>query len=128
MKKILFWQWNAFMQKGIENGLNKLNVEYEVFHYQLTNWEVDDIFKKKLIEVIEKIGCDVVLSVDYCPIISNVCEEKGLIYISWVYDSPVHIRDISSFANKCNRIYFFDRGQVEAYKAMGYDRVMHLCL
>ena len=29
---ILFYQWNAFMQRGMENALKRLNIEYEVYY------------------------------------------------------------------------------------------------
>jgi len=32
---ILFFQWFAFMQKGIENALKKMNVSYDVFYYEM---------------------------------------------------------------------------------------------
>jgi spore maturation protein CgeB len=44
-----------------------------------------------------------------------------------VYDSPLHIRDLSSLKNSCNRIFFFDRGQVEEHKKDGVN-AMHLPL
>ena len=33
--RILFFQWFAFMQKGIENALKKMNVSYDVFYYDM---------------------------------------------------------------------------------------------
>ena len=126
--KILFWQWNAFMQKGMENALKKLNIEYHVFYYQLKDWEHDAFFSGKLEKELEEDTYDAVLSVNYCPLISNVCEKRGVKYIAWVYDSPIHIRDLSSFHNECNRIYFFDRGQREKYQKEGYETVFHLPL
>lgn len=126
--KILFWQWNAFMQKGIERAFNKLNMEYVTFYHVPGDWEKDEIFKKALKTNLDADDYDVVFSVNYAPVVSNVCEEKNIKYVSWVYDSPVHIRDVSSFANKCNRIYFFDRGQVERYSRAGYENVFHMPL
>ena len=39
---ILFFQWFAFMQKGIENALKKMNVSYDVFYYDMKDWDNDD--------------------------------------------------------------------------------------
>lgn len=125
---VLFWQWNAFMQKGMENALKKLNITYRIFHYQLSDWEQDAVFIEKLEKELEQDTFDAVLSVNYCPLVSNICQNHNLRYIAWVYDSPVHIRELSSFHNSCNRIYFFDRGQVEKYKKQGYQNVFHLPL
>ena len=48
VKKILFVQWNAFMQKGMENALRrlkgKLNIEYENFFYDFKDWDNDNVF------------------------------------------------------------------------------------
>lgn len=126
--KILFWQWNAFMQKGMENALKKLNIEYDVLMQIPSDWEQDDVLKGLLEKKLSQVKYDKVLSVNYCPVVSNVCQKFNVVYVSWVYDSPIHIRDISSFENDCNRIYFFDRGQAEYYKKMGYENVYHLPL
>lgn len=126
--KILFWQWNAFMQKGMENALKKLNIEYRVFYYQLKDWEQDDAFVGQIDGELKADKYDGVLSVNFCPLISGVCQKHNMKYIAWVYDSPVHIRDLSAFRNDCNRIYFFDRGQAEKYRREGYETVFHLPL
>ena len=36
MRKILFFQWNAFMQKGIERAFTDLGMEYDTFYYIFT--------------------------------------------------------------------------------------------
>lgn len=126
--RILFWQWNAFMQKGIERALDKLKIEYHILHYIPKDWENDTEFEKALMDKLTANEYDLVFSVNYAPVISNICEERKLPYVSWVYDSPIHIRDISSFDNKCNTIYFFDRGQVDFYASQGYSNVYHMPL
>ena len=42
-------------------------------------------------------------------------------YISWVYDCPIHIRNLATLKNSCNTIYFFDRVQAEEYRSRGID-------
>ena len=131
--KILFYEWNAFMQKGIEKALQKMKMDYDVLYYQLESreaWENDPAFVQILTEKLagENANYDVVFSVDYLPLISDVCERLNITYISWVYDSPIHIRDISSMNNDCNRIYFFDRGQAEEYQKMGITTAFYLPL
>lgn len=121
MAKLLFFQWHSFMNKGIENALKKLEVEYEVFFYQFKDWEKDDVFCERFEQEIKK-GCyNKVLSVNYAPLISKICEEHNISYIAWVYDSPLHIRDLTSLRNACNTIYFFDRMQAEEYRNIGVD-------
>ena len=44
---ILFYQWNAFMQKGMEKALKKLKIEYEVYYDIADNWDKDDAFERR---------------------------------------------------------------------------------
>lgn len=121
MTKLLFFQWHSFMNQGMERALGELNVEYDTFFYQFSDWENDEkfcgLFRARL-----KDGCyQKVLSVNFSPLISMVCEELGILYIAWVYDSPVHIHNLEPMKNSCSRIYFFDRGQAEEYRKQGID-------
>ena len=105
---VLFFQWYSFMNKGIEKALKKLNIEYSVFFWQFDDWETDEIFLQKFKEELEKENYTVVLSVNYAPLVSEICEQKNVRYLAWIYDSPLHIRDLSSLKNKCNYLFFFD--------------------
>lgn len=121
MTKLLFFQWHSFMNQGMERALRQLNVEYDTFFYQFTDWENDEKFCE-LFRARLKEGCyQKVLSVNFSPLISMICEELGILYIAWVYDSPVHIHNLQPMKNSCSRIYFFDRGQAEEYKKQGID-------
>jgi spore maturation protein CgeB len=115
--KILFYQWHSFMNKGMERALKQLGMEYDVFFYPQTDWEEDEQFAEKLQAAVA--GHDLVLSVNFSPIVSGVCEKAGIRYLSWIYDSPVHIRNMESMKNSCNDIYVFDRGMAEEYRKMG---------
>jgi spore maturation protein CgeB len=119
LQKILFFQWHSFMNEGIERALNKLEYPYDTFFYQFTDWERDDRFCELFREKLKSQTYRCVLSVNYAPLISDICEELGVLYISWVYDSPVHIRNTESMTNSCNRIYFFDRGQAQIFEQQG---------
>lgn len=119
--KVLLFEWHSFMDKGIEHALKKMDVEYDVFSYKFIDWEKDDDFIEKLRSHMLNNMYDCVLSVNFAPLISRVCEELGIRYVAWIYDSPLHIRNLEPLNNSCNEIYFFDRGQAEAYRNMGIE-------
>lgn len=127
MRKLLFFQWASFMNRGIEKALQQLDIMYEVFFYQFHDWEKDDRFCQLFEDKLKKGGYEKVLSINFAPLVSNICERVGIPYISWVYDSPVHIRNLEPMKNLCNTIYFFDRGQADVYRNKGF-RAMHLPL
>ena len=121
MGRILYFQWHSFMNAGMERALQKLQIDYDTFFYTFTDWEKDEEFcyqfeKKLASETYEK-----VLSVNYSPLISRVCEDHQVPYISWVYDCPIHIKNLDTLCNSCNTIYFFDRIQAETYQKQGIN-------
>ena len=127
-KKILFFEWNAFMQKGIENAFKRAGVSYDTFYYIFKDWDHDDEFIAAFEKKLEGSGYDIVFSVNFSPLISDVCNEKNIKYISWVYDAPINIRRTDSLKNACNEIYFFDRIQAETYAIQGVKGAHHLPL
>lgn len=122
---ILYWQWHSFLKTGVERALRQIASEVEVFSYQLSDWENDDAFREQFRAALSKKSYDAVFSVNFNPMISMLCQEKGVLYISWVYDSPIHIRDLTPLRNEVNRTFFFDRGEAEAFSAEGYPVLHH---
>lgn len=119
MTKILFFQWHSFMNPGIEAALKKMKMDYDIFFYQFSDWEKDDAFLEQFDKYIIDHTYEMVLSVNFSPLIAQVCHERQLAYAAWIYDSPIHIRDISSMYHHTSHIFCFDRGQALDYKKMG---------
>ena len=140
--KILFYQWHSFMNKGIENALKRLGIEVDVLFYQQDDWEEDRGLGERLGAAIDRCTTEgipaefggktapvqisdsrepyeLVFSVNFAPVVSDVCESKGIRYVSWIYDSPVHLRNLSPMRNSCNDIYIFDRGEAEVFGRLG---------
>lgn len=117
------------MNEGMERALKRMEIPYDVFFYplQLRDWEKNDDFQEKLDQRLATGKYDAVLSVNFTPLISEVCGQRGVLYYSWIYDSPIHIRDLDTMRRPCNRIYDFDRGQVLEYRRQGID-VRHMPL
>lgn len=119
--KILFFQWHSFMNQGMEGALKRLHIDYDTFFYQFKDWENDDIFLGLFNKQLKKNNYYCVLSVNFSPLISGVCEEMHVPYIAWVYDAPIHIRDLSTLVNSYTKIFFFDRGQAVEFQKNGVN-------
>lgn len=119
--KILFWQWHSFMGKGMERALHRLNIAYDTFFYQMNDWESDDRFAEQLEKRISQQAYDAVISINFNPVISDVCQNHKLPYRAWVYDSPIHIRNVQALKNSYTKVYFFDHGQAEEYQRQGIN-------
>lgn len=119
-RRVLCWSWHSFLKNGVERALQALVPEVTVFFYQLEDWEKDERFCEAFLAALKKEPFDAVFSVNFNPLISGICQEKGIPYVSWVYDAPLHIRDLSSLKNEVNRTFFFDRGEAESLQSAGY--------
>lgn len=128
INNLLFFQWEAFMQKGIEKSLKKMNIRYDRYKDHINDWDKDDEFVQRFEKILLSSEYDAVFSVNFVPIISDICEKNKIRYISWVYDAPIHIRRTETLKNKCNEVYFFDRLQMLGYLKDGVTGARHLPL
>ena len=62
-----------------------------------------------------------VFSINFCPIIAQVCENCKVRYTAWVYDSPMNIRNLEPMNLSYTTVWIFDRGMVEKYNKCGYS-------
>ncbi len=71
---------------------------------------------------------DVVFSFNFYPIISEVCEQSGVPYLSWTFDSPYLPLTSTTNRNRVNTIYLFDRALYERMRDQGIGTVRYLPL
>lgn len=109
------------MNKGIEKALKQMGISYDTVFFQQSDWEMDTGLGKVLESALDKTSYDMVFSINFAPVVSEVCMSKKILYVSWVYDAPIHIRNLQSLKNSCNRIFFFDRIQAQSYRMQGIE-------
>jgi spore maturation protein CgeB len=119
MGKILFFQWHSFMNPGIEAALKKLKPDYDVFYYQLTDWEGDTRFQELLRTRMKRTAYELVFSVNFTPLAAQVCREMDVPYAAWIYDSPIHIHELDTLYYETSYLFCFDRVQARQYKSRG---------
>ena len=127
--KLLFFQWSAFLQKDIEAVLrHREDIELTCASYDFKDLDSDPYFASHFAPILTAKPYDAVFSVNFFPVLSDLCEVHRIPYISWVYDAPMNVRRVESFANSVNRIYVFDRGQYNDLVKAGFTTVSHLPL
>lgn len=127
-KKILMYRWKAYNYKDIKHTFEVLGYEVEEVYQDLLNYDVDEEFVEKLRGMIQAGNYDFFFTVNYFPLISNVCQEQGLRYVCWSCDNPLISMYHKSVFNDVNRIFLFDLTNVEEFKGMGVKHVYHLPL
>lgn len=128
--KILLYDWHSNSQLDLGESLAALDDRVQMYSFSepLADYEEDGLFQQKLADKIKEQDIQICFSFDYFPVISRVCMEQDILYISWIYDCP-HVTLYSRTAqNPCNLIFSFDRKQVEELRGRGIHQVRHMPL
>lgn len=126
---ILLYERNAYTQQDLTHALQEHGVTLSTFTHTFVNKNVDDEFYYAFLQELRSYHYDAVMSVNYYPLIAQVCYETNTKYISWSYDNPLDVRNIEdTLGYPTNYTFFFDRLQTHKYQNMGFDNVFHLPL
>lgn len=127
--KLLIYQWNSWLQYDVLELCKEKGIGYEIFSWKFTDKNEDEEFIKWFTETVDCRLYDAVLSINYWPLLSRVCQDRGIKYIAWCYDNPLNVVRIEeTLHNPVNYVFLFDRIQYGKYKKEGYDTVYHLPL
>lgn len=69
---------------------------------------------------------DCLISYLFVPEISNLCQNHNIIYIGWIYDSPLISLFHPAAKNPCNYLFIFDRSEFEHMKTLGIPHLYYL--
>lgn len=100
----------------------------EKFSRKMKDYHADSEFALEFMKVLHAEKIDAVLSYDYFPLLSIICEINQIPYISWIYDCPCLTLQSKTIVNKCNYIFCFDRLYAERLGRMGALNCYHMPL
>lgn len=127
--RLLIYEWSAYLDYDILEICGDEGIDYESFTWRFTDKNRDDKFVDWFGKTIGENHFDAVLSINYWPLLSHVCQLGGMKYIAWCYDNPLNVVRIEeTLYNPVNYVFLFDRGQYLKYKNAGFDTVYHLPL
>lgn len=128
MKKILIYRWKAYNYDDVIAAFQKLGFETEIIRQRLDSYDVNEEFAELLRGEIKKDRYDFVFTINYYPVVSDVCQEMGLCYVSYSCDAPLISMYHESVFNDVNRIFLFDADSVGRFRALGVKNVEYLPL
>ncbi len=126
--KILYLEWNSYCNEDMKECLQKEGHEVEICSFmegiRVKKEEAEKILQPRL----SKGNYDFVFSFNYIPLVSNICNEFEMPYVSWVYDSPyIHVYSYTVL-NPCNYIFLFDYAVYRELHEAGIQTVYYLPL
>ena len=126
--KIMVFEWMALSQDDLEAGIRTLGYEIETFMYRFSNIYSDAYFSRHFSKTIEESGCECVISWNFWPLVADVCFEKKIPYIAWVYDCPISYNIDRGIRYPTSHVFMFDKEQYLQYHAAGAAHVYHMPL
>lgn len=129
MNILLYDFLNSYMQHDLLYFLEKMGHKCRNINYDCDKMHSDRVaFKNSMEKELEQGSYELVLTTNFWPEVSSVCNQKNIKYVSWFFDSPPNLVTTECMEYPCNKIYFFTRGDYQKYKDMGFDNVYYLPL
>lgn len=124
MRVLLCELFISYTAKSIKNALNNLGVDCIIKTYYTPEDLIEDRrIDNMILKDIKQFHPDAVMSVNFWPPISRVCNRKNIKYISYGYDSPQDIP--KSETGPMSYIFSFDKVEVQSLIKEGYENVFH---
>lgn len=126
--RILMYRWKAYNYRDIEQTFLRLGHTVDNIEQRLGNYDVEPEFERVIEEKMRQTSYDMVFTVNYFALISNVCERMGVRYVSWTCDNPLISMYHESVFHDCNYIFTFDKTNYLEFREMGVKHIWYLPL
>ena len=126
--RILMYRWKAYNYRDIEQTFRMMGHSVDNIEQPLGNYDIDPEFEKKIEQLLLHGDYDMVFTVNYFALISNVCEKLGVKYVSWTCDNPLISMYHESVFHDCNYIFTFDKTNYYEFRNMGVKHIWYLPL
>lgn len=126
---VLFYRYNSICEPIYINALKALEINVIEERAEMTN---KDVTANELVKNLEKhLSSGVflfVMSINYYPAISAVCNIYKIPYVSVIVDSPVLELYSDTLKNPYNRVFIFDKALYNLHKDVNPDCIFHMPL
>lgn len=128
--KILFYRYNSICEPDIISVLKRLGHEVSEITDEMTDKTLTPGQQVRIISaaLTGSVRYDLVFSINFFPVVSDVCNIVRVPYAGWIVDSPVMELYSHSLRNRFNRIFMFDRAMYEEFYGRNPDGIFYLPL
>lgn len=127
--KILFYRYGSICEPDILDAFSALQIEVieEKSEIMRKNIPTEERIRT-LSTLLLTHNPFFVFSINFFPIISDICEKLHVLYVSLSVDCPVLELFDESIKNTCNRIFLFDRSQYDTVHSYNPNCIFHMPL
>lgn len=122
--RILFYRYGSICEPGALNAFEYLGHEVTQVTEEVNRKDVSPAECAEILdESLKKKAQDMIFTINYYPVISEVCRIYHIYYCSLIVDAPVFELYSDTVLNPCNRIFVFDRGLIQDIKGLQQSHV-----
>ena len=110
--KLLLYSWNANNEQVLADNLKKFGFELVIYDKPCKHYTRDLELASDVIPYIHAQNVEAVISFNYFPMLSMICNTCQIPYYAWVYDCPHFTLYAKQTMLPCNHIGIFDREMV----------------
>lgn len=127
--KILFYRYGSICEPDIMEAMEHLGHEVSSINLEITNKNIpaQEVIKH-VSEALLGTHFDAVFSINFYPVLSEICNIMKLPYVCWTVDSPIMELYSDSYGNEWNRIFLFDSMQYQDFAPYNPDHTYYLPL
>ncbi len=126
---ILFYRYNSICEPDIIAIMKRLGHTVTEITEEMRNKELDARGQMNLVSgELKKQESQMVFSINFFPVVSEVCNIFHIPYVCWIVDSPVMELYSHSIRNSWNRIFLFDYALYEEFRGENPKGIFYLPL
>ncbi|MCD7836724.1 MAG: DUF3880 domain-containing protein, partial [Lachnospiraceae bacterium] len=126
---ILVYRYGSICEPDIINTFNRLGLNVIEESAEITNKKITPSERLKLVEnILKSEQLLFVFSINFYPVIADICSIYNTIYLCWTVDSPVPELFSASIRHNTNRIFLFDYTQYQYFSPYNPDNIKYLPL
>ena len=110
--RLLLYSWNANNEQVLADNLKKSGFDLVVYDRPCKHYTRDLELASDMIPFIHAQNVEAVVSFNYFPMLSMICNTCRIPYYAWVYDCPHFTLYAKQIMLPCNHIGIFDREMV----------------
>lgn len=126
--RLLLYSWKANNERILADNLIQLGFEVRWFDKECRHFTRDMELAAQMIPYIHHESIEAVVSFNYFPIVSMICDTCKIPYFAWIYDCPHFTLYAKQITLPCNHIGIFDKEMVRKLQDKGVQTVYHVPL
>ncbi len=126
---ILFYRYNSICEPDVIAVMTRLGHTVTEITEEMRNKELGARGQMNLVSAaLKKQESQMVFSINFFPVVSEVCNIFHIPYVCWIVDSPVMELYSHSVRNRWNRIFLFDYALYEEFRPENPKGIFYLPL